>query len=99
MNNQVFIDGVGEIRLIDGVMRMDLIALSPTLRNDDGGLAPEFVQQLVMSPEAFLRMIRSLGATVQSLQERGVLNAPGDGESEAAEPEEDDGAAASPNFG
>ena len=73
MNGHTFIDGVGEIRMHDGVMRIDLLALSAVRRDDDGNPVPEFVSQLVMSPEAFLRMFRSLAGTVQELQKQGIL--------------------------
>lgn len=73
MNGRNFIDGVGEIRMRDGVIRMDLLALSPVRRDKEGNPVPEFVEQLVMSPEAFLRMFRSLAGTVQEMQNKGIL--------------------------
>ncbi len=98
MQDQVFIDGLGEVRLVEGIVRIDLVALSATRRTEDGGQPPEFVTQLVMSPDAFLRMIRGLGETVRTLQERGVLvRTDGDGEAAAAAAG-DEAAAASPNF-
>lgn len=94
--DQVFIDGVGEIRLIDGIVRMDLVALSPTEKNEQGGLEPQFIQQIVMSQDAFLRMINSIGASVESLKERGVLKNNTSQVSDTVE--EMPAAASSPNF-
>jgi len=99
MNGQTFIDGVGEIRLRDGVVRMDLLSLSPIRRTEEGEPQPEFVEQLVMSPEAFMRMVRALSATVEQMRDGGLLRAPEAGETgEKGAGEETDGQASSPNF-
>ncbi|MDJ0894646.1 MAG: hypothetical protein QNJ92_05855 [Alphaproteobacteria bacterium] len=103
MNGRNFIDGVGEIRMRDGVIRMDLLALSPVRRDKEGRPVPEFVEQLVMSPEAFLRMFRSLAGTVQEMQKQGILRRREDGEAEGAGAEpaaasSDEAGASSPNF-
>lgn len=77
-----FIDGVGEVRLSEGVVRMDLLAMSPTMRDDNGNPVPEFVEQLVMSPRAFMRMVGALGQTLSGMEEKGLITR---GEAEAAE--------------
>jgi hypothetical protein len=79
IGNHTFIDGVGDVRLHEGVVRIDMLALSPTGLDKDGNPAPEFVNQMVMSPHAFLRMVSALGATVKQMQDKGLL-----GEAEAA---------------
>ncbi|NQU57818.1 MAG: hypothetical protein HQ513_11325 [Rhodospirillales bacterium] len=76
IGNHTFIDGVGDVRLHEGIVRMDLLALSATGRDKEGNPAPEFVSQLVMSPHAFLRMVSALGDTVKQMQDKGML---GDG--------------------
>lgn len=80
IGNHTFIDGVGDIRLHEGIVRMDLLALSPTGRDKEGNPTPQFVEQLVMSPHAFLRMVSALGTTVKQMQDKGML---GDGKAEA----------------
>jgi len=75
IGNHTFIDGVGDIRLRDGVVRMDLLALSPTRRDQEGNPGPQFVDQQVMSPRAFLRMVSALGSTVKQMQDKGLLAA------------------------
>lgn len=87
LGNHTFIDGVGDIRVRDGVVRADLLALSPTRRDQDGNPVPEFVNQLVMSPAAFLRMVSALGTTVKQMQDRGLLTEAS--AEEAAAPVED----------
>lgn len=73
LSNHTFIDGVGDIRLRDGVIRMDLLALSPTARDKEGNPVPQLVDQLVMSPAAFGRMVQAMGQTVQQFQEKGLI--------------------------
>ena len=102
ISNHTFIDGVGDIRLRDGIIRMDLLALSPTGRDKKGNPVPQFVDQLVMSPVAFGRMIQAMGQTVQQFQEKGLIPK-GDGGGKAKAPAKKKGGkgkgkAASPNF-
>jgi len=82
IGNHTFIDGVGDIRLHEGIVRMDLLALSPTRRDKEGNPVPEFVDQMVMSPHAFLRMVSALGSTVKQMQDKGLL---GNAEAPAAD--------------
>jgi len=83
MSNHVFIDGVGEVRLSEGVIRMDMLAMSPTRRNEEGNPVPEFVQQVVMSPRAFMRLVGALSQTLQGMEDKGLISRGED--SEAAE--------------
>ena len=88
IGNHTFIDGVGDIRIRDGIVRIDLLTLSATRRDDDGNPVPEFTDQLVMSPAAFLRMVSAMGDTIRQMQEQGLLGsadeaATTNGESEA----------------
>lgn len=73
IGNHTFIDGVGDVRLRDGVIRMDLLALSPTRRDEEGNPVPQFVEQLVMSPAAFGRMVTALGQTVSQMRDKGLI--------------------------
>jgi len=103
MSDQRFIDGVGEVRLTEGVVRMDLLSMSPTQRDEDGNPAPQFVEQLVMSPRAFMRVVSALSQTLKGMEEKGLINRGGaDTENNASnentsEPEVKV-AASSPNF-
>ena len=84
IGNHTFVDGVGDIRLREGVVRMALLALSPTRRDQEGSPVPQFVDQLVMSPRAFLRMVSALGDTVRQMQEKGMLGSAAEAGEEAA---------------
>lgn len=100
IGNQSFIDGVGDVRLRDGIVRMDLLTLSATWRDEDGNPVPELSEQLVMSPAAFGRMVTALGQTVKKMRENGMLvevDGSADDETEAA-PTTDTKSGGSPNF-
>ncbi len=47
--------------------------MAETRRNQQGDPVPEFVDQMVISPHAFLRMVSALGNTVKQMQEQGML--------------------------
>ena len=101
LSNHTFIDGVGDIRLRDGVIRMDLLALSPTVRDKEGNPVPQLVDQLVMSPVAFGRMVQSMGQTIQQLQKQGLIPKVGGGapaKAPAKKKAKGKGKGASPNF-
>ncbi len=87
---------IGNHTFVDGVIRMDLLALSPVGRDQDGNPTPEFVGQLVMSPPAFMRMVSALGQTGQAMQDKGMLTGQ-DADAGAESPVA--AQAGSPNFG
>ncbi len=91
MPQQTFIDGVGEVRLSEGIVRMDLLSMSPTRRDDENRPEAEFVEQLVMSPRAFMRVVAALSQTLKGMEEKGLIN-------RNSADEEPADAAASPNF-
>lgn len=74
-----FIDGVGEIRIHDDIVRLDLLAKSPTGRGDDGEVMPEFAGQLVMSPTGFMRLVKVLGMTLAEMEEQNIQLAKSEG--------------------
>ncbi len=101
IGNHTFIDGVGDVRLHEGIIRMDLLALSPTRRDKEGAPLPQFVDQMVMSPHAFLRMVSALGQTVKQMQDKGLLAAAEAGEAKTEAPKakgKKETAKKSPNF-
>ena len=77
--------------VISGGDENDLLAIAATEGSDKGEL--ELVEQLVMSPPAFLRMVKALGDSVRSLQDKGIISAAQQENNEVT------GKVASPNFG
>ena len=54
MEKQVFSDGIGQITVIGGMVRLDFVTYSVTEKDAKGQYLPVFCQRVVMSPESFL---------------------------------------------
>lgn len=67
MSTQLFSDGVGSITIIGGVVRIDLVTLSPTEKDANGQPKAVFQQQIVMGAEAFLRSTEKMHGAAQAL--------------------------------
>ena len=96
-SKEIFADGIGEIVLSGGMVRMDLVALTGSQRETDEKPKLEFRQRVVMPPDGFLRSFSAMEDLVRQLVEAGLVK-PRDGSTvtAAAKPEEDK--PTSPNF-
>lgn len=73
MNNpDLFVDGVLNVTLVKGMIRLDLFSLSATDYRD-GQPQPEFRQRLVMSPQTMVALQQELQAAIVALRERGLI--------------------------
>lgn len=73
MNNpDLFVDGVLNVTLVKGMIRLDLFSLSATDYRD-GQPQPEFRQRLVMSPQTLVALQQELQAAIVALRERGLI--------------------------
>lgn len=71
--NQVFVDGVFNVGIQDGAVRIDFFTHSPTQRDSEGKPARQFSQRLITSPQGFLQVYSSLDRLVTQLEERGLV--------------------------
>jgi hypothetical protein len=67
MDQQHFIDGIGGITVIGGIVRLDLVTYSATEADANGQPRPVLTQRLLMSTEAFLRSSDKILETVQAI--------------------------------
>ena len=67
MGEQLFSDGIGSISIVGGVVRIDLVVLSPTEKEAGGQPKAVFQQQIVMGAEAFLRSTEKMHGAAQAL--------------------------------
>ena len=89
---EIFADDVGRVDFVNGVIRFELVSLSPT---EDGQGRKEVSQRVIMPVDGFLQSLNTMGELVNKLVEAGVLkrNAPApDAPAPAA------GGPSSPNF-
>ena len=94
----VFADGIGEITLSGGMVRMDLVTLVGSQNDPENKPRLEVSRRIVMPPDGFLRSFSAMENLVKQLIDAGLVK-PKDGEqaAPAAKPEGETGAS-SPNF-
>lgn len=68
----LFVDGVLNVTLVKGMIRLDLFSLSAT-EYRDGQPQPEFRQRLVMSPQTLVTLQQELQGAIVALRERGLI--------------------------
>jgi hypothetical protein len=82
---EVFADGMGEITLTGGMVRIDFVCLSAENKDKDGRPVLELRQRVVMPPDGFLRSYSAMEDLMQKLIKAGVVKQrPGGNESAAA---------------
>lgn len=98
---EFFADGIGEITLAGGMVRMDLVSLTGKQGDDGNEPRLEASRRIVMPPDGFLRSFGAMENLVKQLVDAGIVKQR-EGEAAsappAAAPPTDGGGAKSPNF-
>lgn len=84
MTNSLFADGVKDIVIQNGVVRIDFFDYSATEKDADGKAVAVFAQRVVMPLPAFAQAFGAMERMVNELMERGVITKK-DGKTEALE--------------
>ena len=74
MTQEIYVDGVGKIDFVGGVIRMELVAL----QSDDNGKkepTPEVRQRLIMPARGLLQSLSVMQNMVQKMVDAGVIQA------------------------
>ena len=71
---EIFADGIGDISFGNGVIRVDLVSLSATAKDDKGQPLRELRQRVIMSPQGFLETYAAMENVLQKLVEMGVIS-------------------------
>lgn len=69
----LFADGIGEITLAGGMVRMDLVSLVGSQNNKDEKPRLEPSQRIVMPPDGFLRSFSAMENLVKQLIDAGLV--------------------------
>ena len=88
MHNEIYADGIGEITVSGSTVRIDMVSLSPTERDQHNAPKPVFRQRIVMSVEGFANSVDLMQKALQGLIDSDAIRrtpAPG-----AASPEPSD---------
>jgi hypothetical protein len=81
MEQQIFSDGVGQVTVIGGTVRLDLVTYSATEKDAKGQPAAVFCQRVVMSLDGFMQSavkIQETAQAVSKLIQRARENQPAD---------------------
>lgn len=73
MQGELYADAIGEITVTGTVVRLDLVSLSATMRDDMGQPVPEHRQRVVMSLEGFANSFDVLQKAMNGLIEAGAI--------------------------
>ena len=78
-NQESFADGIGEITLSGGMVRMDFVTLQGSQKDPENKPQLEFSQRVIMPPDGFLRSFSAMESLVKQLIDAGLVK-PRDGE-------------------
>lgn len=70
---EFFADGIGEITLAGGMVRMDLVSLTGSQNDENDKPRLEPARRIVMPPDGFLRSFTAMENLVKQLVDAGVV--------------------------
>jgi len=73
MHDEVYADAVGDLTVTGGIVRLDLVSLSPGAQADDKQSNLVFRQRVVLPLEGFLRSYGLMTQLVEKLSRDGVV--------------------------
>jgi hypothetical protein len=73
MHAEVYTDGIDEITVGGAIVRVDLVSLSPTERDENNAPKKVFRQRLIFSIEAFANSVEVMQNALQGLVDAGVV--------------------------
>lgn len=72
-SRDIFADGIGEITLSGGMVRMDLVTLKGSQSKSGEKPKLEFSQRVIMPPDGFLRSFSAMESLVKQLVDAGLV--------------------------
>lgn len=79
MDQDLFVDSIGEISVSAGVVHIDLMSASATTRDAENRPVPEFRKRIVMPLNTFLAAYGAMDNVINQLVDRGVVTRRDDG--------------------
>jgi hypothetical protein len=80
MENQIFSDGIGQVSIIGGTVRIDFVTLSPTEKDAKGQPTAVFSQRVIMGVDGFMQSAAKIQEAAQALLK--LAQRPRDGQSQ-----------------
>jgi len=85
MHDELYADGIGEITVTGSIVRINLVSLSPTEKDERGNPRAVFRQRIVMPVDAFANAVDLMHKAQAGLVEAGAIRRVNDAPSQAAE--------------
>ena len=86
MHDEIYADGVGEITVTGSIVRINLMSLSATEKDEKGSPKAVFRQRIVMPVDAFANAVDLMQKAQAGLVEAGAIRRISDLTGNAAEP-------------
>ncbi|MCA1406702.1 hypothetical protein I6F26_19370 [Ensifer sp. IC3342] len=78
MSTELYSDGIGEITVTGTIVRIDLMSLSATERDEKNNPKPAFRQRIIMPVDAFANAVDLMQKALAGLVEAGAVRRIGD---------------------
>ena len=79
MDQQIFSDGIGQVIVIGGAVRLDFVTYTATEKDSKGQHVPVFCQRIIMSLDGFMRSAEKIQEAAQAIAK--LAQRPGEGQS------------------
>ena len=73
MTTEVFADGVSEVNIAAGLVRINFVSFSATAKDGKGNPARELRQRIVITPQGVLELYGAMQQVVDKMVQSGVL--------------------------
>jgi len=73
MTSEVFADGVSEVNIAGGVVRINFVSLSATAKDEKGVPVRELRQRIVITPPGVLELYNAMQQVIEKMIETGAL--------------------------
>ncbi|MEI7516709.1 MAG: hypothetical protein WCK81_15085 [Betaproteobacteria bacterium] len=76
MKNSIYVDGITNIVMVEGVIRFDLVTLDKTAQATPKDVAPQFdvITSVATTLPGFLRIHEQIQGVINNMLEQGLLN-------------------------
>lgn len=74
MTIEVFADGVSEVNIAGGIVRINFVSLSATLKDEKGIPVRELRQRIVTTPQGVIELYNAMQQVIEKLIESGALH-------------------------
>ena len=73
MISEVFADGVSEVNIAGGIVRINFVSLSATLKDEKGTPVRELRQRIVITPQGVIELHGAMQQVIEKLIATGLL--------------------------